>query len=667
MKRLLALLSSLLFTWALAPVPAAFAGEVTLDGRHEVESLGVPLQDVLLLGGTVAARPDGTGHALWVTSGGKPAHLSALDPLTGALLAAYPLRHTGDSGYAEGSYGVTTTPNGDIYVGTYYDGRLYRLRPGPGAALEDLGQMGSERYVWRVVSDERGRVYGGTYPGGRLFGYDPATAQFRDYGQLVPGIQYVRSVAYHDGLVYAGTQPNPHIVAVDPDSGERTELPLPAGANVNGWSVHDLNVSGDHLYARIGKSISASTLHVYDLRTRTWTDAIPSVVGLDVSTPDATGRVYFTVSGVGIQSYDPQTRQRTTVAPGSWGNSRGLGWADLGDPAWPGLTLVQGQMRGEILMYNPTTGSYRRIPSHAAGEPIGIWSLAAGADKIYAGGYLNGGLGVHDRTTGTTDYHRFSQIESILEDGSDLWLGVYPDARLYRGTLTPTFKAPLLGTLAAQHQMRVPASVALTDRVVFGTQGDTTTTAGTLTTVDKATNAITPHPAPVADQGVVALAQRDGMVFGGTSIGGAYSAPAPTTTTARVFAWDPATGATRWSAEPLAGQPAVTGVALDARGKLWTLTNGLLTAYRPANGKLLDQIRLTDDTNAGTLRGDLAFDKRRGVLWALVQQRQLWRVDPVTGRAELVLERPLGRMALHASGDVYVSADAELLRVHPTR
>lgn len=664
MKRLLALACALACALAVGTVdtPAHAARPVP---THTVESLGVPLQDVLLLGGAVAPRPDGTGQALWVTSGGKPSHLSALDPLTGALLAAYPLRNATGDGYAEGSYGVTVAPDGSVYVGTYYDGRLYRLRPGPGAQLEDLGQFAQERYLWRVVPDERGRIYGGTYPGGVLFRYDPDTATYHSYGQLVPGVQYVRSVAYHDGIVYAGTQPDAHIVAVDAETGARTPLPLPPGATLTGWSVHDMNVRDGRLYARIGRSISNSTLYVYDLAAGAWVDSIPGVVGLDVTEPDAQGRVYFTISGRGLVSYDPRTRAVTTVVAGNLGNSRGIGWADLKDPAWPGLTLVQGQMRGGLVQYNPTTGRSRTLQSEARGEPIGIWSLSTGAEKVYAGGYLNGGLGVHDPGTGRTTYHRFSQIESILEDGKDLWLGVYPDGRLYRGVASHEFTARQVGTLAGERQMRVPSVVDLGDRVIFGTQGDATTTSGTLTTIDKATQKIVSHPAPVADQGVVALTRRDGLVLGGTSIMGAYSAPAPTADAGTVFAWDAATATTRWSAVPLPGQPAVTGVAVDGADRLWTLTNGLLTAYRPTDGRRLESIRLVPDANAGTLRGDLAYDGTARVLWALVQQRQLWRVDPATGQATLVLERPLGRMALHPGGDVYVSSDAELLRVHP--
>lgn len=668
MKRLATLAVTLAVTLALVGTPMdARAAEATLDPRHTVESLGVPLQDVLLLGGVVAPSPDGTRDALWVASGGKPSHLSALDPLTGELLAAYPLRHTGDDGYGEGGYAVTAAPDGTVYVGTYYDAQLYRLRQGPDAHLEDLGQFAGERYIWRIVSDEQGRIYGGTYPGGKLLQFDPATDTYRDYGQLLPGLQYVRSVAWHDGTVYAGTQPNANILAVDAESGASTALPRPPGVPATGWAVHDMNVHDGYLYARIGRSISTSTLYVYQLATGTWVDSVASVVGLDVAAPDEQGRVYFTIANRGLVSYSPTTREIVTLVAGNPGNSRGIGWARIDDPDWPGRTLVQALMRGGMLLYNPTTGRSLSLQSEARGEPIGIWSLTAGAEKVYAGGYLNGGLGTYTPSTGRTTYHRFSQIETILEDGPDLWLGTYPDAKLWRASSGATPAPRQVAGLTAEHQMRVPASVDLGTGVLFGTQGDATTTSGALALVDKATEQVTTYPAPVADQGVVALARRDNLVFGGTSIWGAYSTPAPTTDAGRVFVWDATTGTTRWSAAPVAGQPAVTGLALDARGQLWTLANGVLTAYRPANGKELRRITLAENTTAGTIRGDLAFDKATGTLWALVQQRQLWRVDAVSGRATLVLERPLGRMALHPSGDVYVSADAELLRVHRTR
>src|SRR5690348_12631350 len=61
-------------------------------------SLGVPLTDVLLIGGTVGTMSDGR-RVIWSASSGTPAILNAVDPTTGVPLLSVPLPG------ASGAYG----------------------------------------------------------------------------------------------------------------------------------------------------------------------------------------------------------------------------------------------------------------------------------------------------------------------------------------------------------------------------------------------------------------------------------------------------------------------------------------------------------------------------------------------------------------------------------
>lgn len=664
----------------IATAPDA-AARPPIRPAFDVTSLGTPLTDVLVLGGVLAPGPDGR-PALWVATGGKPSHLQAVDPRTGEVLANHALTHANDEGYAEGGYALAATANGSVYVGTYYDGRLYRRRPGTNSAVEDLGQaVAGNTYVFSLtVSGDK--VYGGTFGGGLVFEFDPATDRFRSLGQLRAGQPYVRSLAAHAGLIYGGTQPDPHIVELDPTTGERRELPLPEGVPATGWTVHDLDVHDGLLFARIGKSIIDSTLYVRDLATGRWIGSLAHVSGLHTAPPDADGRYYVTVTdgkqGV-LTGYEPRTDVTAAldlILPGRVTNNRGIGWVDLGDPEWPGRTLVQMLWRGSLLQHNPQTGRSRVLDSAVVGEPIGIWSIAAGKDDIFVGGYLNGGIGLVDPESGDTEFHRFAQTESIAETGSTVWLGTYPDARLYRWDRTLTWNNPeyspgpvgsavnptLLADGKAATQMRATAVAVLPDTVAFGTQGGTQLT-GTITLVDRSTQQVRVVPGPVTDQGVVALIAHHGVLYAGTSKWGAYSVPTPTTDTGHLVAFDPIREHVLWKVPLKPGQAAVTGLAFDAKGALWALANGTLYRRNRRNGHAMREITLAADQNAGTARGDLAFDKGSNTLWALVQQRQLWRIDARTGKKQLVLERPLSRMTVHVSGDVFVAADAELLRV----
>jgi streptogramin lyase len=677
-----------------APPPTA---EPAAPPTFTVSSLGTPLTDVLVLGGVTAPAPDGSKDVLWVATGGKPAHLTAIDPSTGAVLANHALEHA-DGAYAEGGYGVTAAPNGDVYVGTYYDGHLYRRKAGAGSTLEDLGQaVAGETYVFRIAFADDGKLYGGTYGGGKLFSFDPVTDTFADLGQMIPGQMYVRSVAAGDGVVYAGTY-DCHIVAVDLATGAKAELPQPEPGCGH---VDDMAYVGGILYARTGNSIIDAPVHAYDPVSGTWLPgSVPHVAGLDLSEgPD--GKIYYmsTDGQAGtLARFDPSTLAVELLEPrvaGRVTNNRGAGWIDLEDPQWPGLTFAQALWRGAVLLYNPQSGAWQLNQSEIQGEPIGINTLTAGEDLIYAGGYLNGGLGIYDPATGKTTFNRFAQLESILEDGDDLWLGSYPDARKYRydrtqvwsnaayspGPIGSAENPVLVDDGKDRGETRTPAAADLGGAIAFGTQPGASLT-GSIVVVDKATQEAVVHAGPIADQSNVSLvAGADGVLFGGTSILGAYAQPAATTTDPAVYAFDPATGQTLWTSGVKAGMSAVRGIALDGAGELWVLENGTVTTRDPHEGTIVRTIPLTGDTAAGNGRGVLAYDEARDVMWALVQGTQLFRIDATTGVAQLVREGAAGTMAVQQStGDVYLGSDATLLvvredappvdtsvRVRPTR
>src|SRR4051794_4622231 len=187
-----------------------------------VVSLGTPLSDVLLIGGTVAPGPNGA-TAIWNVSTGSPAYLNAIDPATGDSLLSTALPG------ADGSYAVAAAPDGTIYAGTYNNGHLYRLKPGATTA-EDLGRpLASETFILRITVDEQGNVYGGTYPHGRVFGYDHATGAVRDYGTIKAGQGYVKSIDYANGRLYTGSEPDAYFSEVDVATGAVTEIPAPPG------------------------------------------------------------------------------------------------------------------------------------------------------------------------------------------------------------------------------------------------------------------------------------------------------------------------------------------------------------------------------------------------------------------------------------------------------
>ncbi|WP_211588517.1 PQQ-binding-like beta-propeller repeat protein [Allorhizocola rhizosphaerae] len=649
---------------------AAGGGAGSANEGERISSLGVPLQDVLLVGGTVAPGPGGR-TVLWSASSGAPAHLNAVDPATGEAIARLDLPGAG------GSWAVDSAPDGSVYVGTYGGSKLFRWTAATGVV--DLGKpIASETFVWDVATDEQSIVYGGTSPNGKLFSYNPGTGQYRDYGQLSPGHQYVRSLAVYQGKIYAGTNPPAKMFEVDIATGAKRQLPDPPGRDVTADWVYDVDIVGDHLYVRYGTAFP-NPLFVYDLVTGQWIDRIDNVHGLEVPPADEQGRVYLIRSGELIR-YDPGDGSETgTGMPfiGRVANSRGIGWAELGLPDYPGRSIVGLLWRGMMFRYNPTTGARSFVPTTIAGEPIDITALAEGPDgRVYAGGFLNGGFAaVHPDTGRTEEFHTFSQSEDMLGHGGRLYIGAYPDARVYSYDPTKPWNSseyspspepvpdqnPLrLFDLKPELQIRPRALVGAGNLLAVGTMPDLGHLGGVLAIWDTTTGALiskTRHV--VTDQSIVSLAYRDGVIYGGTSIYSGQSATLPTQPEAKVFAWSVAEGRKLWEMVPAPGKPTIPALTFDGQGRLWGIAGGEVFAVDTASRQVTVRHTYSGSTSGS---GQLAYNAVDEMLYGVLTGNEVFRLDLASGQKHVLRSGAATHLAVHSNGDVYFSSGSQLFR-----
>ncbi|MGW4470407.1 hypothetical protein ACWENQ_12105 [Nonomuraea sp. NPDC004354] len=658
--------AGLALTTALSAAPAG------ADDR--VQGLGVPLQDVLLIGGTVTPGPGG-GTVLWGASSGAPAHLNAVDPATGAEVARLDLPG------AAGSWAVDATPDGSLYVGTYGDGRLYRWTEQGG--VKDLGRpVPADDFVWSVAAGEGATVYGGTSPGGRLFGYDPATG-FRDYGKLSAAHAYVRSVSYAGGKIYAGTEAPAAVFEVDAATGAPTRLPTPPGLDPAGRWAYDVNAAGGYLYVRYGGA-GPGPLHVWDIAARTWTDALDQAHGLDVSPPDDEGRIYFVKAGELVR-YDPRTKTLTpTGMPflGRVANTRGIGWAELGLPDYPGKSVVGLLWRGLMFRYNPQTGARSFVQTGVRGEPIDITAISEGPDgRVYIGGFLNGGFAALDPVTGRREeFHTFSQSEDMTTHAGKLYVGAYPEARVYSydpklpWNSTEYSPSPEPGPapnparlfdFAADKQIRPRAMVSAGRYLAVGTMPDLGHLGGVLAIWDPVEGGLKhARRNVITDQSIVSLAYRDGVVYGGTSIYGGQSATPPTQPEARLFAWSVADDRLLWQITPAPGKPAIPALTFDDRGRLWGIAGGTVFGVDTAERKVVKTVTLSGSRSAG---GQLAFNPADRLLYGAHAGAEVFWLDPRTRAHDVLKEGAVHQLAVHRSGEVYFAEGSRLFRLKAQR
>jgi hypothetical protein len=617
----------------------------------------IPLYSTTAAGGETARMPDGSIRTYLAVSG-KPAYLAEINASTSTVMRMIPLYVPGtpsgeqpaDTG-AQGAWGVSIDKRGTVYVSTYGYGHVYRL-PWRADAIEDLGRPSPRTsFTWEGDTDERGVFYFGTseffgpapLPGGKLFSWDPATRQYRDYGDWGAAFGYVRSVEFAGGKIYAGLGPNVGLWQVDPRTGKRVEIPPPPGMPTDKYAYQMEDEAG-YLYVLFAGGTTAQTGWVLDLKTLKWKHEIPGYMGQTITQADNQGRVYL-LDGGELALFDPKrgVLSRTGFKGGAeqadkGGLGAGKGLARAVDPRTRHETVFGATASGYLWRYDTVTrtGTFGHL-DELAGTPTAPRSLAKGPDgRIYAGGYFQGGLAVYDpATTKWTEYPFAHQIEGMSAHNGKMYFGVYPNAQLWEYDPAKPFgdgNPKQLFDLKTQGQERPWTVVSAGPYVAIGTSPKNSQASGAVTLYDPATGERRTWNSGLVEGAnqISALTYRDGVIYGG-SLGCCNfdGSKAP----GQVFALDAASGSVLWRSTPLPQEQGVNGLTFDGQGRLFGMTYGTVFEISPATGALVRSVQefaydWTTVTNFQPRAVNMEYDPADGAIYA--SNGWTRRIDPDT-------------------------------------
>ncbi|WP_053202095.1 hypothetical protein [Jiangella muralis] len=662
-----------LLTWLSAVLVAAATLTVTADAA-EYPSFkdigGLPLDTITAPGSAVGQGPDGEPW-LYLVSSGTPAVFSVVDARDGSRVHEFPL--PGSSG----SWAVDVTPNGDVYVGTYGEGRVYRWRPGA-ASVEDLGvAVPGETFVWSITHDENGVVYGGTGQSrANVFRYDPATGTTTNLASLAPTADplIVRGIATSQGKVYAGTHATASVVEIDAATGERRDLGLPPGADPAA-GLYDLEVRGRLLFARFSQSGSPTPLHVYDLDAGAWVQEIPDAYGLNLSPVAADGRTVYFVRDRTLHTYDLVDRSYAATALTGIGDVRGIDFVDLGDPAWPGDTLVGLDHQGGYFVYSPRTGVSEPRRADAVAAPASVRSFTEGPDGLlYAGSFLAGGLASYDPATGAKVgfADEVGQAEGMVTHDGALYVGTYPWGEIFRydpaQPAEPGVNPASVLRLYEEHGQSRPFALASAgDHLAIGTVAKNGAPGGGLTLLNTRTGESW-FTDVVPGHSVVGLTYRDGVLYGATSVYGGVGGPRPTEKDAVIFAYDVEQRRKLWEVVPMPGEGAIGEIAFDENGRLWSHTPvsvfRLDVETREVEARRTYEPYPWDTIAYAHVGSRLWWDPYVDKLY-VVSQAKMFTIDPVTLDRTRVFQ-PVSHGFLHTNGNVFLGRDARVWEYTPS-
>ncbi|MFI7491732.1 hypothetical protein ACIBXA_25475 [Micromonospora echinaurantiaca] len=603
----------------------------------------IPLTAVTAAGAASGNMPDGSART-WTVVSGEPAYLAEIDPLTGNVIATYPLDGAG------GAWGVEIAADGTVWVASYGKGNLYYL-PYQAAAAVKAGQATPDAsFLWQVDTDANGVAYTGTFegfaggstlPGAHVVSYDKSTGQWRDYGTLGDQYTYVRSTAVVGDKVYAGTGTQAALFEIDIASGDKRQIPLPDG-RADCQFTYELATSGTDLFVRF-ECTKKNIGYVYDTVTGSWkagpwNDYLMQRVGRD-----SAGNTYLALlegGGPVLHRYAPDgTLTNLGVKMGT----------KVGVVTSGGAEYVVGAYGKVLQYYNLTTGAHTELAPALQGTPVAPRSATLGpTGQVHVGGYFSGGFASYSPGQDTWTFDpRLGQAENLVTVGDRLYAGVYPGAKIFE--VDPT--RPLTNgnpaqvfDLTASGQDRPFAMADAGGLLAVGTVPGYGQLQSSLAIYDPATGKVDTYFDLVEDQSILTLTYADGILYGGTSIYGGNGI-APTQQHARVFAFSMATRELLWSRE-IVGHAQVTAVAVTSGSQVWAATNGTLLAFERNTGRQLynKTVRAYDWGNfsGGTWQADtLSYNAADGYLYGSVGDNIL-RIKPVGQREIFVVPNARG-------------------------
>jgi outer membrane protein assembly factor BamB len=636
-----------------------------MAASFQFENLGPQVTSQLAMRGvfgTEQGRP-----VTYTVLAGTPAIFVAADVETGRTIHAAAVPDTG------GAWGLAVATDGKVYFATYNRANLYQYDP-VSRAIANLGDpaqlagLPKTTQYFELTAGARGCVYGGGYPNGHVFEYDPARG-FRSFGQIFPGTQYPRCVAYDepgDALYVGGGGARAWLVRVDLTSGEKSANLLPQAYSDRFTYTYDMNLVEGKLLLRMDPTADFLVLDQATLQVLREGDLLQSR-GVSPRSP-AAPKVYFTsgccLRRLDLESLTVEEVQVDGEAVDLGVNVAGFGFVQLSSPDFPGPTLVAwvGNHHGRFLKYNLLTGKLQVTHLDLPRSASTLHTLAKGPDsKIYVSAYVGGGMGILDPNETEAQCHSFSQAEGITSLGRTLYLGVYPGARIFAYDTAQPWKSTGSDRtvvqqfeLKTEHEQDRPYAmlgVPELGKVFIGTVPDYGKRGGALTVYDPATGDYRVWRNIVAGHSVVSLAYTDGLIYGGTTYRGGLGAE-DVVDDARLFAFDPVLGVKLWEQPLFAGAGGITCLLVGPDDRLWGWAMGRFFVFdTKARTVVHSELVFADAVNLGR-DGHMQVSLADGHIYGTIAGR-FFRIDRESRAVTVIRQEPSRRLAQDDRGRFY--------------
>lgn len=575
-----------------------------------------------------------------------------------------------------GSWGLIKGQDGNLYMGSYNEGKLMCFDPHtktwlpmPQASAEFRKQ---NPIITDLIQAPDGSIYFGTFPGAHLARYDPRTKTVEDLGKVADE-KYVRWLAVtRDGIILCGVGPqHARVIAYNPRTRSfRTLTPKEdqtRGAFSKPLVSNRYVVEAQHSPG--GKVLvydpaTLNLLHVYRVPLRNNGSGNQSIFTLVDPT-----HVLYQDDDLRLMQLDVATGARSVVFadPDTAANNR---WYFDSEGNVLGL-LVQ-----SYVYLNRSTGKviHEPIPIRHPAQDI-LWLNTAPDGTIYGGPPFGQNMFAFDPKS-----HRLTSYDQVVDRTGEIYYGIPYDGKIYnisyaegilsvfdpRRAWDPGLHSasnPRTVLFLGDDQYRPVGGIHLGPghRMYIGTQPDYGLLGGALSIFDPSTGSIETLRNIIPGEEISAITADDRYVYCEADRSGGMGA-VPTATHVHFFVWDPANRRIIFD-HPLPKDGGFDSIA-TVNGHAYFVSGSAVMDY-DATGRSLSTLLRLD--HPATVPPESLKAAKDGTIFGIFGD-QLGRVQPASRTLQLYPEtagRAISGLAIGLDGTIYFGSYTDLGIYHP--
>lgn len=673
--------------WLEDVVEAEPEEEVNLEGY---ENLGSLIFKASAISSKIAANNEGD-YFIYYIMHGSPAALVVVNYETKEIVHTFTLEDS------KSAWGLDVDENGKLWVGGSVSSVLYSYDPNT-EVFEKHGSIFSNKSDTSIqdliVSGKK--VYAGSAYGGSLVAYDPETKEIEEFGQIRKRKEFVKAIVADDKtdeiFVSIGS---PMDLLVKKRGTKNFTSFLPAKYMSEKYA-QGLMLTDDYLVARLYPSNVAV---VFDRKTLKIVDEL-ELNSKTVSTLSPDGKSFYYTKAQQLVKYDFETKEQTELGLFLPKGTEAINLdfilkdkkvtgksikkdqkvtASVKDASTTDEELVMEQPvqeepiieereeqkewvlsgmvdnLGQLFEYNPQTEEMNYITFDLPEQPVELYTLASSSDgtKIFANGYMSGGLGIYDVETGKKElYRNISQIESMFDINNKLYIGAYPLARLLVYDRSQPWDLLNPKEVIRMNQYGQERTTAVTPfnngkEIVFGTLPDASVGGGALAFYSTDTEEMEIYENYIYNQSIVSLVSRGTEVFGGTSI---HANQQVNPRGARLFYFDRRDPEDKTYIHLPFDSSMITSLIVDKATNVWGMADGKLFVYKDE----MTDVRSVEllPLISGRFRNAQIVDGEDGYIYGSVEGK-FFRVTKDNLEVEWLKDKGVYGLVKDMHGDLY--------------